>query len=313
MKLYDNYLAAYILGGIAGTGFLYRLVWFAGILKFKKAAADLENTGDKSFVRLKNIFSERLYYNKKVNNVDTYVDKMLQNWCFCGLKLSTYSKLCGILMASEVISAVLIILFGMLKGVDNITILSTAIAGMIGTGALALVDIIMDCNGRIRQARGSVNEYLSNEYYYEVMDRKDGMSSNAEIIDADEYSPATAFTENEVKDIITGEAAISEDHLSKNAAREISKKENMVKELSKKENMARELSKKENMAGEISKKENMAKEISKKENAVKEIAKRENVKKEPGREKTAAKLVPQERQNEAPGSAEAAYRRGSRP
>lgn len=213
MKLFNNYLAVYILGSIAGVGFLYRIIWLIGVIRFKAAASDLEKTNDMSFVRLRNIFKDRLIHKRKVNDVDTYVDKMLQNWCFFGMKLSTYSKLCGILLAAEVIFGVFSILYGMILNVDNRTILSTAIVGIVGTGFLTIVDMVMDCNGRVKRIFNSVNDYLSNEYYYSVID-KDGVM---------ESLPEESVTEEDKKESAAGEStkkSISDRYTGKDAPKE---------------------------------------------------------------------------------------------
>ncbi len=166
--LFDTQAVYFIIAAIAGIGLLFRILEASALRAIiSKIYQDGlgEDKPDNSFLSfLKKEYTKKYLSDKKVNNVEAFVDKYIINKKFCGLKLLTYKQICGWLMWATAISTVLFSILGQLNLRGQNEILSTFFAGTLSLAVLITVDCIIGFDNRLKEYKIVAVNYIENEY-----------------------------------------------------------------------------------------------------------------------------------------------------
>ena len=100
--------------------------------------------------------------NIAVNNVDTFVDKNLTKYRFCGLLLSTWENISGQVLLLSFLIVPISAVFGVFLEIDRKVILYTGAVGILGGAALIFVDKMINLPVKKRMIRLNLLDYLEN-------------------------------------------------------------------------------------------------------------------------------------------------------
>ena len=93
--LYVNDIIIYTYVGLCGLGLLIRLIVNLVYKHLVKESDNLGETKNKMLKHIKMKFETCFRLKIGVHNVDTFVDKNVLKYRFCGLLLSTWDNFCG--------------------------------------------------------------------------------------------------------------------------------------------------------------------------------------------------------------------------
>lgn len=152
----------YALSGVCVLGLLIKLVTNLVYRRLVKASANM-STSKNRLVRLMKLKFETFYKLKiGVNNVDIFVDKYVYKHRFCGLLLSTWENLSGLILVVCLLSGPIISVLGLIKACERNTILSTFFAGICTSSLLIFVDSLFNISSKKRIIKLNMKDYLEN-------------------------------------------------------------------------------------------------------------------------------------------------------
>ncbi len=188
-NLYNENIVIYAFAGLGAFGLLLRLIVNLVYKHLMKESDQLGETKNKMLKHIKLKFSTCYKLKIGVNNVDTFVDKNILKYRFCGLLLSTWENLCGQVLYLILLMVPIITVFAVLEECGQDIILLTGAVGILSAAVLILVDKSINLSGKKRIVRLNLLDYLEN--FCKV--RLEQEASNPELIEQyrQEYSQVT--------------------------------------------------------------------------------------------------------------------------
>ena len=159
---FDNNIFLYIILGICGIGLLIKFVLSMKYRLLIRASKRM-GTSKNRLMRVLRLKFETCYkLNIGVNNVDTFVDKYVYRYKFCGFLLYTWETISGEVIILSVLSGSIFSILGLLEKCDRNDILSTFIAGVLGALLLISYDHFINLNMKRKVLKVNIRDYLEN-------------------------------------------------------------------------------------------------------------------------------------------------------
>ena len=155
MYLYSNNAIFFILTIEVLVTVVFIIIQKSGYYKLVKESENIGNTQDK---KLKNIRNNR----KNVYNVDNFVDKHVNNYEFCGLKLYTIHRICGNLLNFLFITWSMATVYGVYLECSIKDILWTVMLGIMIVGGLFSIGCGVDNYKLEEVAKVNIRDYIEN-------------------------------------------------------------------------------------------------------------------------------------------------------
>ena len=155
MYLYSNNAIFFILTIEVLLTVVFIIMQKSGYYKLVKESENIGNTQDK---KLKNIRNNR----KNVYNVDNFVDKHVNNYEFCGLKLYTIHRICGNLLNFLFITWSMATVYGVYLECSIKDILWTVMLGIMIVGGLFSIGCGVDNYKLEEVAKVNIRDYIEN-------------------------------------------------------------------------------------------------------------------------------------------------------
>ncbi len=160
--LYDNDIILYTYAGLCGLGVLLRLIVNLIYKHLVKESDNLGETKNKMLKHIKMKFETCFKLKIGVNNVDTFVDKNVLRYRFCGVLLSTWDNICGQILFLNLLIVPIIAIFGQFYKCGQAKILFLGAVGISSSAVLILVDKSINLSGKKKLIRLNLLDYLEN-------------------------------------------------------------------------------------------------------------------------------------------------------
>lgn len=160
--IYNKNIIIYTFAVLCGLGIIVRFILDLVHIYLVRESDNLGLTKNKLLKHMKMRFETCYRLNIGVNNVDTFVDKSLTKYKFCGILLSTWENFSGqVLLLSFLIIPVSAI-FGVVFDISREQILYTGAVGVLACAALVLVDKMINLSVKKQMIRLNLLDYLEN-------------------------------------------------------------------------------------------------------------------------------------------------------
>lgn len=160
--LYDENIILYSFAGLFGLGVLVRLLLNL-VYKHLIKESDHPGTAKNKLIRHMKLKFEACYkYKIGVNNVDTFVDKNVLQYRFCGVLLSTWDNLCGQVLYLSLLLIPLFALFGVIYDCGQDRVLLNGAVGILTAAIMIIVDKSINIPMKKRMLRLNIMDYLEN-------------------------------------------------------------------------------------------------------------------------------------------------------
>ncbi len=160
--LYDQNIIIYTYAALVGLGLLFRLIVNLVYKHLVKQSDNLGETKNKMLKHIKMKFETCFKLKIGVNNVDTFVDKNVLKYRFCGLLLSTWDNLCGQVLFLNLLIVPILAVFGAFYKCGQDKILFTGAIGILSAAVLILVDKSINLSSKKKMLRLNLLDYLEN-------------------------------------------------------------------------------------------------------------------------------------------------------
>jgi len=161
-EFYDKNYIIYGFSGLCGLGIVLRLILDIVYIYLVKQSDKLGTTKNKLLKHMKMKFETCYKLNIGVNNVDTFVDKSMTKYRFCGLLLSTWENLSGQVLYLNFLIIPISAVFGVIYDVDRENILYTGAVGILAGAVLIFVDKMINLPVKKQVIRLNLLDYLEN-------------------------------------------------------------------------------------------------------------------------------------------------------
>jgi len=151
-----------VLAGLCGLGFVIRIALDLIYKRLVKASDNMGATNNKSMKHTKLKFETCYKLKIGVNNVDTFVDKNLFRYRFCGILLSTWENLSGQVMILSIMIVPVCLSLGLAFECGNHVILLTCAVGILTSSFLVVVDKSINLNDKKLMIKLNMLDYLEN-------------------------------------------------------------------------------------------------------------------------------------------------------
>ncbi len=160
--LYDRDIILYTYAGLCGLGLFLRLIVNMVYKHLVKQSEDLSKAKNKMLRYIKMKFEACYRLKIGVNNVDTFVDKNVLRYRFCGALLSTWENLCGQVLFLNLLIVPISAVFGVIYNCGQGTILFTGAVGISSSAILVIVDKSINLSNKKTLFRINLLDYLEN-------------------------------------------------------------------------------------------------------------------------------------------------------
>ncbi|HKL99035.1 MAG TPA: hypothetical protein VJZ06_03930 [Mobilitalea sp.] len=161
-NLFSQNIIIYILAGLCGLGLITRFILDLVYIYLIHESDNLGATKNKLLKHIKMKFETCYKLKIGVNNVDTFVDKNVLRYRFCGILLSTWESFSGQLLLISFLIVPISTVFGVLFEYGQDLILRTGAAGILTGSILILVDKIINLATKKQVIRLNLMDYLEN-------------------------------------------------------------------------------------------------------------------------------------------------------
>ncbi len=159
---FDKNIFLYIILGICSIGILIKFILSMKYRLLIRASKRM-GTSKNRLMRVLRLKFETCYkLNIGVNNVDTFVDKYVYRYRFCGILLYTWETISGEIIILSVLSGSIFSILGLLEKCGRNEILSTFIAGVLGALVLISYDHFVNLNVKRKVLKVNIRDYLEN-------------------------------------------------------------------------------------------------------------------------------------------------------
>lgn len=160
--LFKQNIIMEVFAGLCGLGLLLRFI-VASVYKY--LVKESNNPGEaknKMLVHMKMKFETCYKLKIGVNNVDTFVDKNILNYRFCGILLSTWDNYSGQVLFLSLLLVPVSTVFGVVYDCGQDQVLLTGAVGILTSAVLILVDKSINLAGKRKLLRINLLDYLEN-------------------------------------------------------------------------------------------------------------------------------------------------------
>lgn len=161
-NIYKDNIIIYTFAGLCALGILIRFILNMVYIYLVRESDRLGSTNNKLLKHMKMKFETCYKLNIGVNNVDTFVDKSLTKYKFCGILLSTWENLSGQVLLLSFLIIPISAIFGVVFEIDREQILYTGAVGVLAGAALILVDKMTNLTIKKQMIRLNLLDYLEN-------------------------------------------------------------------------------------------------------------------------------------------------------
>lgn len=160
--IYNNNIIIYTFVALCGLGVVFRIILELVYIYLVKESDKLGDTKNKLLKHMRMKFETCYKLNIGVNNVDTFVDKSLTKYRFCGILLSTWENLSGQVLLVSFLIVPISGIFGVVFEISPDLILYTGAVGILAGAALILVDKMTNLPVKKQMIRLNLLDYLEN-------------------------------------------------------------------------------------------------------------------------------------------------------
>ena len=161
-ELYDQNIIIYVLAGLCGLAVMLRTMLSLRYKRLVKESDDIGATKNKALKHTKLKFEACYKLKIGVNNVDTFVDKNVYKYKFCGILLSTWENLCGQVLLLSVLLMPISIVFGFVFECGQDQILRIGAVGLLSNAIIIFVDKSVNISVKKRILKLNLLDYLDN-------------------------------------------------------------------------------------------------------------------------------------------------------
>ena len=160
--LYDNYIIMYTFAALCGLGLLLRAIVNMVYKHLVKESKRIGETKNKMLLYMKKKFTACYKAKIGVNNVDTFVDKNILSYRFCGILLSTWDNICGQVLYMILLIVPIIAVLGVMEECGQSQLLLNGVVGIASGAVLILVDKSINLSNKKKLLRVNLLDYLEN-------------------------------------------------------------------------------------------------------------------------------------------------------
>ncbi len=160
--LYEENIIMYVFAGLCGLGILVRFIVNLVYRNLVKASENPAETKNKLLKLMKMRFEACYKAKIGVNNVDTFVDKSVLKYRFCGVLLSTWDNFGGQVLFLNLLIVPISAVFGVAFDCGQQLVLLTGAVGILSSAILILVDKSINLPAKRRILRLNLLDYLEN-------------------------------------------------------------------------------------------------------------------------------------------------------
>jgi hypothetical protein len=160
--LYDHSVFMYVYAGLFGLGLLVR---FIVNLVYKHLVKESDNPGstkNKMIKHMKMKFETCYKLKIGVNNVDTFVDKYVLKYRFCGILLSTWDNFGGQILFMNLLMVPVCAVFGVVFACGQDKIILNGAVGILSGALLILVDKSINLSAKRKMIQLNLLDYMEN-------------------------------------------------------------------------------------------------------------------------------------------------------
>ena len=161
-NLFSQDIFLYIYAGICGLGLLVRFILELIHIRLIAGSDNLGASKNKTLRHMKMKFETCYKLKIGVNNVDTFVDKNILRYRFCGVLLSTWENFGGQLLLLNFLIVPVSTVFGVLYDCGQDEIIRAGAVGILTGSILILVDKFINLPAKKRLIRLNLLDYLEN-------------------------------------------------------------------------------------------------------------------------------------------------------
>lgn len=161
-NLYDKNIIIYSFMVLCGLGLLIRITVNLVYKHLIKESDRLGETKNKMLMHMKMKFTTCYKLKIGVNNVDTFVDKNVLKYRFCGLLLSTWDNACGQVLFLNLLAVPILAVFSVFYDCGQDQILLGGAVGILTSAIMILVDKSINLPAKRKLLRLNLLDYLEN-------------------------------------------------------------------------------------------------------------------------------------------------------
>lgn len=160
--IYNHNIIIYAFAVLCGLGVLVRLILDVVYIYLVRESDRLGSTNNKLLKHMRMKFETCYKLNIGVNNVDTFVDKSLTKYRFCGILLSTWENLSGQVLLLNFLIVPISAIFGLVFEIGRDHILFTGAVGVLTAAGIIVVDKMTNLPVKKHMIRLNLLDYLEN-------------------------------------------------------------------------------------------------------------------------------------------------------
>lgn len=160
--LYENDYLLYTYAALCGLGLFLRFIVNMIFKRLVKQSEDLGKVKNKMLKYIKMKFEACYRLKIGVNNVDSFVDKNVLHYRFCGILLSTWENLCGQVLFLNLLIVPILGVFGVIYQCGQGDILFFGTVGIASSAVLIIVDKSLNLSMKKIIFRTNLIDYLEN-------------------------------------------------------------------------------------------------------------------------------------------------------
>lgn len=187
-KVLNGNVLLYILIGVFSFGMLLKLILFVGYSRMIRASNNMGRTNNKFINKLKLKFETLYKLRIKVNNVDAFVDKSINNHKIGGILLITWEKLSGQVAIICVFIGLTCLLYGVYLEVNRMWIVSVLSMSILTGGLLIVLENLLNKHYKKEIIKGNIVDYLEN-FLINRLENED-IQIDLESIGTSDYKPS---------------------------------------------------------------------------------------------------------------------------
>lgn len=157
----DSYVM-YLMCGLCLIGLITKLLINAVYLRLVHASGNMSTSKNKLVRHMKLKFETFYKLKIGVNNVDIFVDKYVYKERFCGLLLSTWENIGGLMLVMCLLLAPISAILGVILKCGQTTVLYTFFTGVCASAILILVDNLFSLSAKKKLIKLNMKDYLEN-------------------------------------------------------------------------------------------------------------------------------------------------------
>ncbi|MBB2181333.1 hypothetical protein H0486_00290 [Lachnospiraceae bacterium MD1] len=161
-NLYEQNIIIYIFAGLCGLGILIRFIVNLVYKHLVKQSNNPGETKNKMIKHMKLKFETCFKLKIGVNNVDTFVDKGILQYRFCGILLSTWDNFGGQVLFLTLLLVPISTVFGVIYKCGQENVLLSGAAGIVASAILIFVDKSINLSAKKKMIRLNLLDFLEN-------------------------------------------------------------------------------------------------------------------------------------------------------